>query len=436
MKRTKITTKVILAFVVCLVLSVSVALGVAIMSYQNYNRDVAQEQSAFSLKALDSRLEAQKTSALNYAMQISQVSGIVGAIEAQDGNLLNTAVSALAEYTDLDFITVTDSRGTVLLNSTEPKDKGKDLSAETVVKSAVKGTETVGFKAADGNLFYIWAGAPVKNQQGQIIGAISAGYNLSSNQLVDSVKTLYGTDVTIFSGNTRVSTTIIKDGERLIGTTLDPAIAEIVINQKQEYYGQADILNMPYVTAYKPILDPAGEAVGLIFSGKSMAQTNGQIRDTIIKTVLLALAVLALCTVLVIFFLRRSLSAPLKRLTGIADAIAVGDTDFNVEITSNDEIGTLIASFRKMTDSIRDQAQEADRIASGDLDLEIVPRSDKDKLAFSMIAMADTLRSLVAEAERMTAAAVDGDLSNRGNTDSFQGGYRDIIAGSIRHLMR
>ncbi|MDD3169948.1 MAG: methyl-accepting chemotaxis protein, partial [Eubacteriales bacterium] len=262
----------------------------------------------------------------------------------------------------------------------------------------------------------------------------STGYNLSNNELVDLIKTQYGTDVTVFSGDVRVSTTIIQDGERLLGTTLDPGIAEIVLNQKQDYYGEADILGMPYVTAYRPILDSDGEAVGLVFSGESMEEMNSHIRDTVIKIVALALAILAVFTVLIILFLRRTLSRPLKTLTGIADAIAVGDTNSNIEINSKDEIGNLMTSFHKMTVSIRDQALEADRIASGDLELEITPRSDKDTLAFSLIAVADTLKGLVAEAERMTAAAVEGNLANRGNTDSFQGGYRDIIAGFNRTL--
>jgi len=425
----KITTKVIIVFVISLILAVSIAVGVAIRSYQNYNFTVSQEQSAFSLDALDSRVHEQKLSALNYAVQIAQGTDVVVATELRDTVLLAAAIKDLEKYNNLDFIAITDPTGSVLLNTALPEAKGADVSKEAAVQSALKGSSTVGFQIAEENLFYISAAAPVKNQAGQIVGAISAGYNLSDNTLVDLVKTQYGTDVTIFSGDVRVSTTIIKDGERLLGTTLDPAIAEIVLNQKQDYYGEADILGMPYVTAYRPILDPAGEAVGLIFSGKSMAETNAEVWATVIKIVVLALGILVLFTLLIILFLRRTLSAPLKMLASVADAIAVGDTDFNIETAAKDEIGTLMASFHRMTVSIRDQAEDANKIAAGDLTLEIKPRSDKDKLAFSMMAVANTLKDLVAEAERMTAAAVQGNLSNRGKIDSFQGGYRDIIAG-------
>ncbi len=425
----KITTKVIAAFVICLILSIAITVGQAIWSYQNYNLEVAQNQSAFSLEALNSRLEEQKSAALSSAVQISMTSNLITAIESQDERLLDTVITELKKYSDLDFITVTGSNGVVLLDSAVPESKGSDLSGDPFVRAALGGTGTVDFQAADNNAFHIYAAAPVRNQPGQIIGSISAGYTLSSNALVDQIKTLYGTDVTIFSGDIRVSTTIKKDGERLLGTTLDPAIAEIVLKQKQDYYGQADILGMPYVTAYHPILGSDGEAAGLIFSGKSMAETNSQVRNTVYKIISVALVILILFILLIIVFLRKSLSVPLKKLTGIADGIALGNTDFKIEITSKDEIGTLMESFRNMTDSIREQAEAADKIASGDLQLEIKPRSDKDIIAFSMIAVTNTLKELVSEADRMTAAAVAGNLSNRGNQDSFQGGYRDIIAG-------
>lgn len=424
-----ISVKVIIVFIASLIVSVTIAVGVAIMSYQEYNQNVAQEQSASSLEALNSGLETQMTSALNDAFQMSQAMDIVKAMEAQNESLLGSAVTGLGEYTDVDMIAVTDVTGKVILNSADPKAKGLDMSMAPMIQSAMKGSTAEAFVTTEDNQFQLWAAAPVNGQQGQIIGTISTGRSLSNHELVDSIQDLYGTDATIFSGDVRVSTTIKKDGERLLGTTLDPAIAEIVLKQKQDYYGEADILGMPYVTAYRPILDANGEAVGLVFSGKSMAETNAQIRETVIKIVVLALVILALCIILIIVFLRRNLSAPLKKLTQVADSIAVGDTDFDLEITSRDEIGKLMESFHEMTNSIRKQAEQADRIASGDLELEIIPRSDKDKLAYSMRAVVDSLKDLVTEARGLTAAATEGDLKTRGDTSKFKGSYHDIIQG-------
>ncbi|HCU08550.1 MAG TPA: hypothetical protein DF480_06275, partial [Clostridiales bacterium] len=429
-----ITAKVIIVFVASMVLALTISVGRSIWSYQDYNQDVAQRQSAFSLEAIDERLAVQRESSLNYVLQLSKTAGIINALEVNSSGYLKSVVRDYAAYTDLDFVVITDLAGNVIHQTDSYDQFSGDLSGEKIIQSALAGQKEVGFKATEDNQFFLWAGVPVRGSAGQLLGTISGGYSLSNNALVDMVKSLYDTDVTIFSGDVRTSTTIVQNGERLLGTTLDPAIAEIVLGQKQEYYGKADILGMPYVTAYRPMLDANGESVGLIFAGKSMAATNAQIRNTVIQVVLMAAAILVLFTVLIIFFLRKSLSAPLQRLSQVADAIALGDTDFDIEIASEDEVGKLMGSFQKMTDSIRNQADEADRIAAGDLQVEIKPRSDKDKLAYSMNAVAVMLRTLVAEAERMTEAATAGNLSNRGNVELFQGGYKDIIAGFNRTL--
>ncbi len=429
-----ITVKVIMVFVGSMILALTISVGRSIMSYQDYNLDVAQRQSAFSLEAIDGWLAVEQASSLNYTVQMSRTASVIDALALQDSSQLADAIKEAASFTDLDFVIVTDAFGNVLSDGGLLADPGSDLSGEAIVGTALSGEAAVIYKAAEENQFYIWSGAPVRDALGQIVGSISGGYSLSNNKLVDLVKSLYDTDVTIFAGDVRTSTTILKDGERLLGTTLDPAIAEIVLKQKQDYYGKADILGMPYVTAYRPILDANGASVGLIFAGQSMAETNAQIRNTVLQVVLMAFAILLFFTVLIIFFLRRSLSKPLGKLSEVADAIAVGDTDFDIKVTSADEVGKLMTSFRTMTESIRNQAAEADRIASGDLAIEIKPRSDKDQLAFSMNAVANTLRSLVTEAESMTEAALSGDLSNRGSTELFQGGYKEIIAGFNRTL--
>ena len=123
----KITSKVIFVFVVSLILAVSFAVGEAIMSYREYNLHVSQEQSTYSLNALDGRLDEQKQSVLNDTVLLSQTYAVVSAMETQNGAMLNTAITEAAKNTDLEYITVTDSHGTVLLNSAQTENKTENL---------------------------------------------------------------------------------------------------------------------------------------------------------------------------------------------------------------------------------------------------------------------------------------------------------------------
>lgn len=133
--------------------------------------------------------------------------------------------------------------------------------------------------------------------------------------------------------------------------------------------------------------------------------------------------------ILAAIFLGNIISKPIRNLRAMANKIALGDVNVNVDTKLKDEVGDLVAAFGEMVDNIKLQTEAAEKIAKGDLSLEITPRSDKDVLGISMVSVVDTLRNLVSEAEELTEAAVEGKLETRGNTEKFQGGYKQIIGG-------
>jgi hypothetical protein len=60
---------------------------------------------------------------------------------------------------------------------------------------------------------------------------------------------------------------------RAIGTVLDPAgkaIAEI--RQGKPFYGEVAILGSPYITAYEPMRDRAGNVIGIYYVGYKKVQ--------------------------------------------------------------------------------------------------------------------------------------------------------------------
>ena len=96
----------------------------------------------------------------------------------------------------------------------------------------------------------------------------------NSFDLVDSLTEVMGGTATIFSKTgddyIRISTNVIKNGERAIGTKLAPNGKAIKkINQQQAYYGAVDILGSPYLTGYEPMFNDAGEVIGIWYVGYS-----------------------------------------------------------------------------------------------------------------------------------------------------------------------
>jgi methyl-accepting chemotaxis protein len=90
--------------------------------------------------------------------------------------------------------------------------------------------------------------------------------------IVDGLKSHFGGTATFFvkkgDGFMRISTNVMKDGKRAVGTYLDPAGPAIAaIKQGKPYYGVVDILGKKYDTGYEPIITSDGEIVGIYYVG-------------------------------------------------------------------------------------------------------------------------------------------------------------------------
>jgi hypothetical protein len=91
-------------------------------------------------------------------------------------------------------------------------------------------------------------------------------------EIVDQIKEKYGCVATFFVKKNdtfiRVSTNVQKEGNRAVGTKLDPAGKAYASAIKGETYrGEADILGSKYDTVYEPLKNAKGEVVGIYFVG-------------------------------------------------------------------------------------------------------------------------------------------------------------------------
>ena len=130
-----------------------------------------------------------------------------------------------------------------------------------------------------------------------------------------------------------------------------------------------------------------------------------------------------------IFISKYLISRPIKKLVSVSDKLALGDVSVNIESDSRDEIGMLMNSFGKMIHNIREQSENAARIADGDLNIVINTRSENDVLGESMNKVVNTLKDLVSESNSITHEVLEGRLDSRGKAEKFKGGYKDIVAG-------
>ena len=88
----------------------------------------------------------------------------------------------------------------------------------------------------------------------------------------------------------------------------------------------------------------------------------------------------------------------LSRVNELAQAVAIGDLNQNIEIKTNDEIKDLVDNVNVMTANLRETARVAELISEGDLTVKPMPLSDKDTLGIALQSMVERLRTVVGDA--------------------------------------
>ncbi|MGR6468461.1 methyl-accepting chemotaxis protein [Rhizobium sp. PAMB 3182] len=111
-----------------------------------------------------------------------------------------------------------------------------------------------------------------------------------------------------------------------------------------------------------------------------------------------ALGVMFVLSIAVAFWIALGINNGLKKIQAVAEAVAIGDLDQNIEIKTNDEIKDLVNTINVMTGNLRNTADIADQIANGNLTVEPKPLSDKDTLGIALQSMVERLRGVVADA--------------------------------------
>lgn len=163
--------------------------------------------------------------------------------------------------------------------------------------------------------------------------------------------------------------------------------------------------------------------------GKARAAANKVLADKANLIMVVTIAIGVLIALLLGIFIARSISRPVREMVAVAGRLAEGDINVNVEATTKDEVGELMAAFQVMIENIREQAKAAERIANGDLSVDIDVRSEVDVLNKRLSEMTNVIRGVIDEIISLANGAVKGDMSVRGQVDKYVGDYGRIVAG-------
>ena len=241
--------------------------------------------------------------------------------------------------------------------------------------------------------------------------------------LIDKLGELSHAAITIFAGDIRINTSIKSDGEHLIGTTADPAVTKIVLEQGNSYNGDAEVVGQPYLTQYQPIKNEQGETIGMLFAGVPSSEISGILQKIQLKMTAIALIASIIAIIAGTLFIR-GIVKPLKRLIVQLETISAGKGDLTkqLEVSSKDEIGALANAFNSMLSTLRVMMCDVNNTAS--------------QVSASSVELSSTAGSATATTKEMNANMEQ--LANGANTQKHSAtenaeAMEDISSG-IQHV--
>lgn len=183
-----------------------------------------------------------------------------------------------------------------------------------------------------------------------------------NEDIVDLLGEKTGDTVTIFQGDTRVATNVMKNGERAVGTQASPKITETVLKKGKPFNGQADVAGSSYQTAYMPLKDQNGNIIGMLYTGANQSILASLTQSLFTQFAIVLVIVIIASVILVLLFTRR-INKRLNALKCAFESAGNGDMTKEVSDKSGDELSELSVYYNKMRMKLNDTIQTVQQSA-------------------------------------------------------------------------
>ncbi len=354
-----LSQRVISAVLVSAVIGSSAAVISSFMLLRGFERQAQMDVQKFSTAAQD-LMDMQRERCREAAFQFASRPDVAEAVKQSDGEALQKIAKTFLASGAVNVLTVAGPDGKVLARGHADK-RGDSVLNQLNVKKALSGEATAGIEEGTVVKFSMRAGQPIRRGDA-VIGSVTAGIDLSGDtRFVDRVKEILGVECTLFHGDTRVSTTLVREGKRAVGTRMDnPAVIETVLRQGKSFQTVNRILDREYNTSYWPIHDLEGKILGMFFIGKDRDAVV-QARQEMILTVAAVVAVVIALMAIGAFFIARSIAGPIQRVSGgLAESTGrVASVSSQVSATSkmlSDGASEQAAAIEETSSSLEEMA--------------------------------------------------------------------------------
>ena len=357
--------KMLILSLISLFLTAALSILVSAILFTDYNNSIILERAKVGVNILKQELVREEEKLSELYSHWTDMDSLTALINNGDEAAVQSDWDKLSA-SEYEFCNITDSNGSTLWSS-------PNFNITSIkVSPALSGSMSAGL-LSDPNmpLFYFYC-APIKSE-GKVIGSLTVGFDLRDSEWIKNVKKQSGNEITVFSGKTRYSTTVLNaDGSRAVGTDMAAEVEETVAVGLKEYTGRATVVGRPFFVCYEPMFDMNGNYIGAYFAGTDTSEADAKFAKTVLFASLAALAVMVFMCVLSYSYIRKVVIKPVTLLGNLAGDMSRGELntpDFSYKF-DNDEIGDFAIMLQdtkhRLSAYISDISSILDSMSNGD----------------------------------------------------------------------
>lgn len=180
---------------------------------------------------------------------------------------------------------------------------------------------------------------------------------LSDNYtLIDKLKEDHDVELSLFYGDTRILTTLTdENGKREINTQMSPEIYEKLQKGESHFAPNLELFGTPYCGYYVPLYQPgSSQIVGSVFCGRSLAQVNNALRNTMVSMAVVMMILFATAFAIVLFMVVR-IAKTLSGTVGDLNHVAKGVLNLEIKPSltkRSDEVGDMARAIQSLIHSL------------------------------------------------------------------------------------
>ena len=277
---------------------------------------------------------------------------------------------------------------------------------------------------------YVYEGKMIVEQTypivigGKFLGIAGVDRSLGDiTSFTEQIKKRESVDILLISRSGRfISTTIPKQDELITKEVKNTIYAQVFDAFLKDFKKPSfELATDPadgdkYYFAAAPI--PTG--TWMVILRKLEADITAPIRQNMIYNIAIA-AFGLIAVILLSTWTTRSITRRVQRAVMAADTVASGNLSATVSLddASSDEIGLLMRSLKKMSESLKYKMRILDSISTGDYSIEVAPQTEQDTLGHSLAKMVVSLRQVVNHAEKIAQGDYSQNLTPRSSSDQL-----------------